>query len=90
MEAAVGSPRAGRCQRVSDKLPAVRPQELIRALERAGWERERTRGSHHYLAHPGKREAIAVPVHNRDVKPGLLLAIIKVAGLSRQEFRRLL
>jgi predicted RNA binding protein YcfA (HicA-like mRNA interferase family) len=75
---------------VSDKLPAVRPQQLIRALERAGWERERTRGSHHYLIHRDRREAVAVPAHNRDVKPGLLLAIIKAAGLSRQEFRRLL
>jgi predicted RNA binding protein YcfA (HicA-like mRNA interferase family) len=75
---------------VSDKLPAVRPQQLIRALERAGWERDRTRGSHHYLVHTGKREAIAVPVHNRDVKPGLLLAIIKTAGLTRKEFRRFL
>jgi len=62
----------------------------MRALERAGWEQRRTRGSHHYLVHPGKREAIAVPIHNRDMKPGLLLAILKTAGLSRDEFRRLL
>jgi predicted RNA binding protein YcfA (HicA-like mRNA interferase family) len=75
---------------VSDKLPAVRPQQLIRALKRAGWEHERIRGSHHYLVDQDKHEAIAVPAHNRDVKPGLLLAIIKAAGLSRQEFRRLL
>jgi predicted RNA binding protein YcfA (HicA-like mRNA interferase family) len=74
---------------VSDKLPAVRPQQLIRALERAGWEDERTRGSHHYLVHRARREAIVVPAHNRDMKPGLLLAIIKAADLSRQEFRRL-
>jgi predicted RNA binding protein YcfA (HicA-like mRNA interferase family) len=75
---------------VSDKLPSVRPKQLIRALERAGWEHHRTRGSHYYLVHPDKRDAIPVPVHNRDVKPGLLLAIIKTAGLSRDEFRRLL
>jgi predicted RNA binding protein YcfA (HicA-like mRNA interferase family) len=75
---------------VSDKLPSVRPQQLIRALERAGWNHDRTRGSHHYLVHPERREAISVPVHNRDVKPGLLLAIIKSAGLTREEFRKLL
>ncbi len=75
---------------MSDKLPSVRPHQLIRALERAGWERDRIRGSHHYLVHRKRREAIPVPVHNRDVKPGLLLAIIKAAGLSREEFRRLL
>jgi hypothetical protein len=37
---------------VSDKLPAVRPRQLIRALERAGWERERTRGSRHLPLRP--------------------------------------
>lgn len=62
----------------------------MRVLERAGWEHRRTRGSHHYFVHPAKQEAIPVPVHNRDMKPGLLLAIIKTAGLSREEFRRLL
>jgi predicted RNA binding protein YcfA (HicA-like mRNA interferase family) len=75
---------------VSDKLPSVKPQQVIRALERAGWQRRRTRGSHHYFVHPDKRDAIAVPVHNRDMKPGLLLAIIKTTGLSREQFRRLL
>jgi predicted RNA binding protein YcfA (HicA-like mRNA interferase family) len=75
---------------LSDKLPSVKPQRLMRALERAGWQRRRTRGSHHYFVHPDKHEAIAVPAHNRDVKPGLLLAILKTAGLSREEFRKLL
>jgi len=37
-----------------------------------------------------KREALAIPAHNRDVKLDLLFAIIKAVGLSRQEFRRLL
>jgi predicted RNA binding protein YcfA (HicA-like mRNA interferase family) len=75
---------------VSEKLPAVKPRQLIRALEQAGWEQDRTRGSHYYLVHRDRREAVVVPAHSRDVKPGLLLAIIKAAGLSRREFRRLL
>jgi predicted RNA binding protein YcfA (HicA-like mRNA interferase family) len=75
---------------VSDKLPSVRPQQVVRALERAGWQRRRTRGSHQYFVHPDKRDAIAVPVHNRDIKPGLLRSILKTADLSREEFRKLL
>ena len=55
---------------MSDKLPAIKPQRLIRVLEAKGWEHRRTRGSHHYLVHPERRDAIAVPVHNRDVMPG--------------------
>ncbi len=75
---------------MSPKLPAVKPRDLIRVLEKKGWEQRRTRGSHHYFVKPEIQEAIAVPVHNRDLKPGLLLAILKTAGISREEFVQLL
>jgi predicted RNA binding protein YcfA (HicA-like mRNA interferase family) len=75
---------------LSDKLPAVRPKQLIRVLEKKGWEQRRVRGSHHYMVHPDIQDAIPVPVHNRDIKRGLLTAILKTAGISREEFRRLL
>ena len=75
---------------MSDKLPAIKPSRLIRVLEAKGWQHRRTRGSHHYMTHPERRDAIAVPVHNRDVKPGLLLSILKTAGISRDELRELL
>lgn len=75
---------------MSDRLPAVRPKKLIRVLEKRGWEQRRVRGSHHYMVHPEFRDAIPVPVHNRDLKPGLLLAILKRAEISRDEFRKLL
>lgn len=75
---------------MSDKLPAVKPKQLMRVLERSGWEQRRTRGSHHYFVHPNVRDSIAVPAHNRDLKPGLLLAILKTAGISREQFRKLL
>jgi predicted RNA binding protein YcfA (HicA-like mRNA interferase family) len=35
-------------------LPAVRPEEVIRALKRAGFFVERVKGSHHALKHPDK------------------------------------
>jgi predicted RNA binding protein YcfA (HicA-like mRNA interferase family) len=75
---------------VSDKLPAIKPQRLIRVLEAKGWQHRRTRGSHHYLVYPERRDAVVVPVHNRDIKPGLLLSILKTAGISREELRELL
>jgi predicted RNA binding protein YcfA (HicA-like mRNA interferase family) len=75
---------------VSERLPAVKPKQLIRVLEKKGWERRRQHGSHLYLVHPELREAIAVPMHNRDLKPGLLLHILKTAGISRSELRELL
>ena len=75
---------------MSDRLPAVKPKQLVRVLEKKGWERRRQRGSHQYLVHPELREAIAVPMHNRDLKPGLLVHILKTAGISRDELRGLL
>jgi predicted RNA binding protein YcfA (HicA-like mRNA interferase family) len=76
---------------VSAKLPAVTAKQLIKVLESQGWYLKRTRGSHHYFRHPTIPDAIAVPVHgSRNVKPGLLLNILKTAGISRDEFQRLL
>jgi predicted RNA binding protein YcfA (HicA-like mRNA interferase family) len=38
-----------------------------------------------------KRVRVVIPVHpSRDVKPGLIRAIIKEAGLTREEFFKLL
>jgi len=38
-----------------------------------------------------RRVRIVIPVHpGKDVKPGLIRAIMKEAGLSREEFLRLL
>lgn len=45
------------------RLPALRPREVIRALERAGFFLHHTTGSHHYFKHPhepGRR--VTVPV----------------------------
>ena len=72
-------------------LPVVRPRQLIRAMERAGFFVHHIRGSHHYLRHrdrPGL--LISVPVHTRDLKPGTLRAILRQAGLTPDDLRSLL
>ena len=76
---------------MSGKLPAVSGKEVIRALEAKGWYVKRIRGSHHILRHPAIPDAIPVPFHgNRPVKLGTLLNILRTAGVSREEFLRLL
>ena len=72
------------------RLPAVRPRELIRALQRAGFEIDHQTGSHVVLYKPGHPKPVSVPLHNRDMKRGLLLGILKDAGLSPEEFADLL
>ena len=75
---------------MSERLPAVKPKELIKALERKGWQLDRIRGSHHILIHPEQRRALTVPVHGRDLKTGTLTSILRVAGITREELRELL
>jgi predicted RNA binding protein YcfA (HicA-like mRNA interferase family) len=75
---------------LSDKLPAITSKQLIRALERGGWQVDRVRGSHYVLIHPGRRRPVTVPMHNKDLKTGTLNAILKEADISRDELRKLL
>ena len=57
------------------KLPTVPSGELIRALERGGFEQVRQRGSHVRLRHRDGR-VVTVPVHTgKEVGKGLLRKI---------------
>ena len=71
-------------------LPAVKPREAIRALERAGFVARRQTGSHVYLNNPVTRKRSVVAMHNRDLTTGMLHAIIQQAGLTVDEFIELL
>jgi predicted RNA binding protein YcfA (HicA-like mRNA interferase family) len=75
---------------MSPRLPGVRPQELIRALEKAGFEFVRQQGSHRTLHDPVTDQLVVVPVHPRELPRGLLKKIIKDAGLTESKLRDLL
>lgn len=73
------------------RLPSLRPREVLRALERAGFWVHRQTGSHLTLKHatdPTKR--VTVPFHARELPRWLLGSILKQAGLTPEEFLRLL
>jgi len=73
------------------QLPAVSGKQLIKILERQGWYVKRVRGSHHILRHPTIADALPVPVHgSRPIKRGTLGNILRTAGISREEFQKLL
>jgi predicted RNA binding protein YcfA (HicA-like mRNA interferase family) len=72
------------------KLPVLRADELIRALERAGFQIIRQKGSHVRMKHPDGR-VVTVPVHlGRDIGRGLLRKILRDAELTREAFIKLL
>jgi predicted RNA binding protein YcfA (HicA-like mRNA interferase family) len=72
-------------------LPAVSGRTVIGALERAGFEVVRIKGSHCFLRHQSdpSRQTV-VPVHRRDLPPGTLRAILRQADLTPAEFLDLL
>jgi len=71
------------------KLPRVNPTELVRALLRAGFEKDHQKGSHLTLLHPDGRRTV-VAMHPRDLPAGTLHAILKQAGVATVDFERLL
>lgn len=76
---------------MNESLPAVRPKQVIRALERAGFLIHHVSGSHYILKHPTRLGLrVTVPFHNRDLKRGTLQSIVKQAGSTNEEFRNLL
>jgi len=73
------------------KLPTVTGAQAVRALEKAGFVVRRQRGSHVVLSHPVRRLRVSVSLHaGEDLPPGTLRSIIRSAGLSVEEFTRLL
>ena len=53
----------------------MRDKELLRIMKKNGWKVVRIQGSHHIMQKDGKTEVI--PIHGREVPPGLLNAILK-------------
>lgn len=76
---------------MSQRLPALRPKEVIRALQRAGFFVHHTTGSHCILKHPTRPELrVTVALHNRDLKRKTLASIVEQAGCTAEEFIKLL
>ena len=72
------------------RIPPLDARRVIKILERAGFRVARQKGSHLIMI-SDKKTRIVIPVHpGRDLKPGLIQAIMKEAGLSREEFLKLL
>jgi predicted RNA binding protein YcfA (HicA-like mRNA interferase family) len=72
------------------KLPIIKPRQLIYVLEKLGCIEKRQTGSHRIFYYPQKHIIIPIPMHNRDLKKGLLRSIIKDLDLSVEEFLRLM
>jgi len=71
------------------KLPRWTGKQRLEALQRAGFQIVRVRGSHHLLRHDDGR-ATVVPIHpGETIGPGLLSQSLRDCELSRDDIQAL-
>jgi predicted RNA binding protein YcfA (HicA-like mRNA interferase family) len=72
------------------RVPSLKPRQVVAALEKGGFIVIRIVGSHYQLFNENTRRHTTVPYHDRDLPRGTISPIIQQAGLSRDEFLKLL
>ena len=70
------------------KLANISGKDAAKAFERAGWRPIGQVGSHLILVKSGVRVNLSVPQH-KELSVGTLRALIRLAGLSVDEFLEL-
>lgn len=68
------------------KLPAIRPKKILSILLKLGFIIRRQRGSHTVIKHPDGRMTV-IPMHNKDLDPGTLHAILQDVKLDVEDLR---
>ena len=64
-------------------------KEALDAFTKAGWQTRAQSGSHVMMTKAGMRANLSVPLH-RELSIGTLRALIRVAGMTVEEFVALL
>lgn len=67
------------------KLPVLTAKKIIKLLGQNGFVLDHTTGSHYIFYNPTRDRHVTVPYHTKDLPKGTLLAILKQAGLDRND-----
>ena len=71
------------------KLPRnVKPNRLIKAFLKIGFEDHKGKGSHRRLRHPDGRWT-QIPIHPKPIPQGTLKKILSQAGISNEELEKI-
>lgn len=70
-------------------LPVISGRKARKVFEKAGWNFDRQRGSHMILVKSGVHINLSVPDH-RELDTGLLRGLIRDAGMTVEDFIKLL
>jgi predicted RNA binding protein YcfA (HicA-like mRNA interferase family) len=63
-------------------------REIVKALRRSGFVVDHQRGSHIFLHNLEKNISVVVPLH-RELKKGTLNNVLKKAGLTLEDLKKL-
>ena len=65
--------------------PSLTPKDLNRLFQRIGFLFDKAKGSHQIFFHSANKLREVVPLHTRDLPTGSFHAIMKQAGIERNE-----
>ena len=75
---------------MGDKLPSIKPKDMIKILEKLGFYKFRQKGSHIIMIKDDNEVfQPVIPMHSKELKKGTLLSIIRQTGLTKNEFLEL-
>lgn len=67
-------------------MPSITSKNLLKLLKNKGFYITRQSGSHMILHNNlDNTKRVTLPIHNKDLKPGTLLSILKQAGIDKKE-----
>jgi predicted RNA binding protein YcfA (HicA-like mRNA interferase family) len=69
------------------KYPVLKPEEVIRVLQKTGFTFKSQKGSHVKYTRNGR--AVIIPMHE-EIRKGTLKSILSQAGISLEELQNLL
>ncbi|MBM3839279.1 MAG: type II toxin-antitoxin system HicA family toxin [Verrucomicrobia bacterium] len=70
-------------------LPVLSGRKVVRAFEKLGWQVARQRGSHIIMVKEDQNVTLSIPNH-KEVAKGTLRSLIRAAGITIDEFTRLM
>ena len=72
---------------MSQKLPTIKAKDLIRVLQKDGFQLVHQKGSHATYKHSITQKRVTIPIHpGKDLKRGLLRGILNDMNLTPEEF----
>ncbi len=73
------------CRQNGHAPPVISGAQAVRAFAKAGWTKDRQRGSYLVTLMAGRNVSLSIPQH-RELAPGTLRAPIRAAGMTVDEF----